>query len=513
VITDTSTISLYKQKNYSELIYILEGNSSLNSIDSQILADCYFKTGSVDRSYFLLKDNLERHLFDKSYFDNFIKVTTNTKEFYTTVSQLIGLLKKNYNLRKNIKDFHLLEIAKLYYINNKHHLSNKYYGKLLQLNTTVSKAFIHFHLGKNYYELNDKVNGEKYVRLAIKENQSIGEFHRYLSMNKKFKESNDQDIITMKSIFSKDDKSIHHVNLGFALAKAHEDVNNYQESARYLQAANSLMHSFVKYDHKQTLLEINNLKQIYLKNFLKADFHNFGYPRSNNIFIVGMPRSGTTLLEQIISSHPKVYNGGELTYFSKYFNKKFNQVSQNSLEGGLSHFHQLLLKEIGEGYASEIFKKTKKTCTDKMPFNFIYLGFIKQALPNSKIVHISRNRNDNCLSIYKNFFATQGIQFAYDELSINQYYDAYLDLMGFWRTYCKEFFLDITYEDLATDSENTIKTIIKFCELEWHDNCLQHHQNKSFVKTLSVAQAREKIYNSSVNHYKHFKDYLPNLFI
>ena len=75
-----------------------------------------------------------------------------------------------------------------------------------------------------------------------------------------------------------------------------------------------------------------------------------------------------------------------------------------------------------------------------MPFNFIYLGFIKHALPNSKIVHISRNRNDNCLSIYKNFFATQGIQFAYDELSINQYYDAYLDLMGFWRTHCKDFF-------------------------------------------------------------------------
>ena len=94
MITDIPTISLYKQKNYLELIYILEGNSSLNSIDCQILADCYFKTGSVDKSYSLLKDNLEKHLFDKSYFDNFIKVTTNTKNFYTFVSHLIGLLKK-----------------------------------------------------------------------------------------------------------------------------------------------------------------------------------------------------------------------------------------------------------------------------------------------------------------------------------------------------------------------------------------------------------------------------------
>jgi hypothetical protein len=173
VTEDTATISLYKQKNYLELIYILEGNPSLSSLDCQILADCYYKTGSPDKSYSVLEDNLKQHLLDKRYFDNFIKVTTDTKEFYRAVYQLVVLLKKNYSFRKNIKDFHLLEISKLYYINNKHHLSNKYYGKLLKLNTAASKAFIYFHLGKNYYELNDKFNGEKYVRLAIKENQSI----------------------------------------------------------------------------------------------------------------------------------------------------------------------------------------------------------------------------------------------------------------------------------------------------------------------------------------------------
>ena len=147
-----------------------------------------------------------------------------------------------------------------------------------------------------------------------------------------------------------------------------------------------------------------------------------------------------------------------------------------------------------------------------MPINCVYLGFIKQAMPNSIIVHIHRDRNDNILSIYKNFFATEGIQFAYDEKHLNDYYDSYEDLMCFWKQNCSDFFYDIKYENLIENFEIEVKNLIKNCQLDWDEACLSPEKNKSFVKTLSVSQAREKVYASSVKKYEMYKSFLPQLF-
>lgn len=183
------------------------------------------------------------------------------------------------------------------------------------------------------------------------------------------------------------------------------------------------MNKHYNYTHKTTLSQNENLKKLYIKNFKNYNFAKYGYKNAKHIFIVGMPRSGTTLLEKIISSHRDVFNGGELSFFSKHFNGKFNQIAENNMEVALKKFNQSYLEEIGQGYCDDILKKTNGIITDKMPFNFVYLGFMKQAMPNSIIIHIHRDRNDNILSIYKNFFATEGIQFAYDEKHLNDYYD------------------------------------------------------------------------------------------
>lgn len=504
--------SLYTDKKFSEIIYILENHPNLDLDAVQFLSASYFSKGEYKKSFSILNNNLERFLLDNGYFNNFIRVTFKIKSFYESLASIVSVLFKQ-KLQNKLRDYHFLEIAKLYYVNNKHLLSNKYYKKILLDKKYKNIEYIYFHLGKNFYELNKKQEGEKYLREAIQTNNKIGEFYRYLSMNKKFISSDDKDILNMKNSLKNPLASdLDRVNFGFGLSKAYEDLKKYEESSKYLIFANNLMSSKYNYDHKITLLQNENLKKIYLSNFKEARFNEFGYKEKKHIFIVGMPRSGTTLLSQIISSHPEVFNGGELTIFSKYFNGKFNEVSNNDFNLATKHFHQKYLKEIGENYCKEVLKKTNQILVDKMPFNYLYLGFLKQALPASKIIHIKRDRNDNLLSIYKNFFATDGIKFAYDTKSLNQYYESYLDIMNFWKKYCPEFFYEVSYEELTNNFESEVKSLINYCDLTWNSKCLEPENNKSFVKTLSVSQAREKIYTSSVKKYESYKPYLKNLF-
>ena len=512
-MTDKIYISnLYKEKKYQAVIYSLSTLKEKDVDLIQFLSGSYYGIGNIEKSYEILIDNINLYVLNELYFKNLINLTNKTKNFYKT---LIVLLKNIHSqkLIKKITVFQKIEIGKLHYINNKQLLSNKHYQNILNIKNYKDNGFVHFHIGKNYYELSNKLLGEKYLRKAINLNSNIGEFYRFLSMNKKFTDLNDEDLKKMLFEFSNEkNREIDKINIGFGISKAYEDLNDYEQSSKYLRESNQLMNKHYNYAHKTTLSQNENLKKLYIKNFKNHNFTKYGYKNAKHIFIVGMPRSGTTLLEKIISSHKDVFNGGELSFFSKHFNGKFNQIAENNMEVALEKFDQSYLEEIGQGYSDDILKKTNGIITDKMPFNFIYLGFIKQAMPNSIIVHIQRDRNDNILSIYKNFFATEGIQFAYDEKHVNDYYDSYENLMNFWKQNCPGFFYDIKYESLIENFEIEVRNLIKNCQLDWDEACLSPEKNKSFVKTLSVSQAREKVYASSVKKYEMYKSFLPQLF-
>ena len=501
---------LYKNNNFSEILKILDYDLSDPDL-IQLKSQCYFALGDRKLSYRILTESFEKHFFHVNYFKNFINLTNRVKEFRKSLVFITKIIKKID--RKKLNDFYLIEISKLYYILNKHYLSNKYYKKILNLKNIKNKSFINFHLGKNLLELGQKNEGMHYIRKGIEENNTFGEFYRFLSMNKKFENELDPDLNKMlelydnKNLLEKDKASI-----GFALAKAYEDIKDYKKSAKFLSECNYLVNKRYNYNHDQTINQYENLKKIYLENFKQQNLSKYGFQNNKSIFIVGMPRSGSTLLDRIVSNHSQVISGGELSFFSKYFNGTFDEISKKDFNFGLKNFNQNLLKNIGKGYDNEVNLVTNKILTDKMPFNFVYTGFIKQALPNSKILHIKRDRNDNILSIYKNFFSTSGIQFAYQEEFLNLYYDAYLDLMTFWKEYCEDFYMDVSYEDLITKKEKTIKEVISFLELDWEESCLVPETNKNFIKTLSVAQARNKINNQSIESYKKFEPYLPNLF-
>ena len=258
-----------------------------------------------------------------------------------------------------------------------------------------------------------------------------------------------------------------------------------------------------KKKYYKRIVELFDQYKFEKKNIVKSN---------NNIFIVGLPRSGTTLLHQIISSHSNTYGAGELTilddfFVNKIFNKNFfkNIITSNTKK-----------KNYIKNISTEIFLKFKnlkndKIIIDKMPSNFLWIGLIKIFLPNAKIIHISRNIKDNCLSIYKNLFDKDSLGWTYDQNDIIQYVKIYKALMKFWKKKLPNFIYDLSYENLVNNQINESKKMLKFCNLKWENNCKNYFETKSTVKTASIIQVRKPIYKTSLNQSKEYLQYLDFL--
>lgn len=294
-------------------------------------------------------------------------------------------------------------------------------------------------------------------------------------------------------------------NLLFAIAKAEEDMNLIEKSSKNLIIANANRRKSLNFNIDE---EVNFFIQIKkrFKDPIIIKNYNENIGEKKMIFILGMPRSGTSLVEQIITSHSNVFGAGELPQLSRIVNsklmtdrdfseKKINNLYENSFfsnELRIEYFNYL-----------KRFNTTKNFITDKAPLNFRWIGIIKILFPDSIIIHCSRNPGDNCFSIFKNFFEG-GMDFGYDQNELVTYYNIYLDLMNFWNEKYPDSIFEAKYERIIDDTENQIKKIIKFCNLNWEENCLKFYENKSPIKTLSTAQARKPIYKSSKNTFKKF---------
>ena len=222
-----------------------------------------------------------------------------------------------------------------------------------------------------------------------------------------------------------------------------------------------------------------------------------------------MPRSGTTLVEQIISSHPSVYGADELSTISELTNSILKDLSGQAKNGiseksFLSMRHQYL-----ESLSN--FNINEEIITDKWPLNFQYIGFILSAFPEAKIIHLKRDARAICWSIYKHYFSGNGNGWAYNFDDLASFYGAYLDLMNFWHKLFPDKIYDISYEKLTINQKNETKNLLKYCDLDWSDSCLNFHTNKRAVKTASASQVRKKIYQGSSKEWSKYEEHIKPL--
>jgi tetratricopeptide (TPR) repeat protein len=345
-----------------------------------------------------------------------------------------------------------------------------------------------------------------YVK-AISIDPSYSEAHRNLSAIKKYTEKDAQVQQMEKLYLSSNLSNLDKINLSFALAKVNEDLKNYDEVFKYLNEGNKLRKEELNYSFKSSkklqdkLINISKLSPAILdlsisKNVIKK----------RPIFIVGMPRSGSTLVEQIISNHHEVYGAGELNNFKKIT----NPLLENILDGNSTSLSNNDLLIIRNNYISSLkhigFKEA--VFTDKMPLNFEYIGFIIKAFPEAKIIHLKRDARAVCWSIYKNYFSTKGNSWGYDMNDLVSFYSIYTETMKKWHKLFPGKIFDIGYEKLTTNQKMETEKLLKFCELDWDENCLNFHNNTRAVKTASHSQVRREMYQGSSEVWKQYKSYL-----
>ena len=279
-----------------------------------------------------------------------------------------------------------------------------------------------------------------------------------------------------------------------------------------MKKANDLTNSKFYYDKKSDDKFTEDLQKFF--NLITDDKENFYDKNSKRIvFILGLPRSGTSLAEQIISSHNQVYGAGELNYLENLIKKKFFLNDQLDLSLISKKRFKSLAYETGKEYLDliENFKTKKNIITDKAPQNFKWIGFISLIFPNIKIIHCSRNSKDNFLSLYKNFFP-EGLEWTYNEENLVNYFKNYKIMMRYWKKKFPNNIYNLVYEKLIDTPNDEIKKLIEFCDLDWDESCLKFYNTKRSIKTLSVAEARKPIYKSSLSSSSNFKDYLNTYF-
>ena len=370
------------------------------------------------------------------------------------------------------------------------------YQKVIELNPEFIEAFN--NIGAIQLILGNFENGLKYFKKTIEKDKFHSEsYYNYVSVKKITNE--DEIFLKLKNFIEKEKSpEAQNFNMYYALSKSYFDLDNDEFGFKYLELANNFKFNEIEYSFKKQSKNFKEIKEYFSDNIKNLETLNSF--KSTPIFILGMPRSGTSLIEQIVSNHSNVYGGGELEILPL--------VIENS-KWRKNYSHIDIIKIIRNEYLRKINNiSNKKFITDKLPENFKWIGFILNAIPESKILHLERNPMATCWSIYKSNFINPNMAFTFTQESIAEYYVLYKDLMNFWKKKYPDKFINIIYEEFVEDYENNTKEIFKKLELNWEDHLLDFHENKKPVETLSFQQVRKKIYKNSSDEWKKYKKYL-----
>ena len=463
----------------------------------------YKQTKQYDLAVQVLKKGLK--LFPKS-----ITIINNLGSVYRAMDQY-SEAEKYFNLAMSINanDTNvLINFANLKRDQNKISESIILYEKAYTINNNIETLLI--NLAGAYQIIGDFDKSKEMIKMIQEKFPNNTTADKMFSVIHEYKKNDAHQALMLKklenNLLPQQDKC----KLFYALSKSYEDQNDIKNSVKYFVKGNNETYNlFGDYQFKKEVNRFNKIKEIF-KDLRLPNISPNTKPRL--IFIVGMPRSGTTLTHQIISSHSNVFGAGELSILSNYFSEKIfnehflNKIFQNNL------LNEIFVNEISN-YLYKLFKENdnNKIILDKSPLNFEWIGFIKMLFPDAKVINCKRNLQDIALSIYKNTFDGSSLPWSYSQENIIKFISMYKDLMKFWEEKLPNFIFHCSYENLVNNPKDEIPKIIKFCNLDWEDDCLNFTKNKTAIKTVSIAQARKPIYKTSVNAANKFREYLDFL--
>ena len=339
--------------------------------------------------------------------------------------------------------------------------------------------------------------------LSLKPDYAVA--HRHLSSLVKYKPEDTQVTLVGEIIERNDLNEDDRCHLHYAYANMTVDLGDLDTAYDNYVAGGKLRQKLLSYDFKQDELKFDKIKNTAPK--LKEFAFNKPIEATNNtpIFILGMPRSGTTLAEQIISSHSQVHGAGELPFLSRF-------------GGSLSLGNQIINAEntlqMRNAYLNEL-EKVSNGCqfvTDKMPQNFQHIGLLLKVLPEAKVIHVKRDPAATCWSNFKHYFSSKELGYSYDLSDTVNYFKLYQDLMDFWDQQYSDQIYHLDYDKLTLDQEAETRKLIEHLELDWEDNCLSPQENKRSVRTASQQQVRQKVYTGSSQAWRKFEPYLNGVF-
>ena len=488
VMSDLNTKNFIKAEQFIRKVLILNNTDAYNYILGNTLKfqnkyeeaiEAYKKSISLNNNFSEAYNNLANvqkkiDSFDDALlnYKNAIRTNQNNLEAYYNLANLLKSLKKYDEANVN-------------------------YKKVISLNPKFTDAYN--NIGTIYSILGKFDDAKKYYIKSIEINKYFAEpYKNYVQLCKT--NENDQVFNNLKEIVNNENLDEEQKEVFFySISKAYFDIENNDLAFKYLNSANKLKLNKLNYSFNKEKKEFKKIKDFFSNKEL-LNSNSFKENKVTPIFILGMPRSGTSLIEQIISNHSKVHGGGELDTLPISV-KKSDWINSNDLEK--------ISKKIRNEYLDRISLMTKKKyITDKLPGNFKRIGFILNAFPDSKIIHLQRNPMAICWSNYKSNFNSIGMGFTLNQEHTAEYYLLYRDLMKFWSERYPKKVIDVNYETLVENFETEVEALFTKLNLNWENQLYDFHKNERPVETASLMQVRNKIYKKSSEQWKNYKKYL-----
>ena len=477
---------LKKEKNNIDALRLL-GLLAFKTKDYEIAERLFLKVLKLDPSFSLAWDNLAK----------LYRIQNKLLKSIPAFENLIKLDPSNFEA--------LVSLGTIYIKLSKYHEGIKLYEESLKIKPENPRVYL--SLGHALKTIGERKKSEAAYQNTIKYFPSSGEAYWSLA-NLKTYEFSDKEIANMELSLKRNMHQNELIQMHFALGKAYESNRQFDKSFKHYKDGNWQQRKQISYNAEDYKISIDEIINFFENNNnildLKAEAGS-----DEPIFILGLPRSGSTLIEQILASHSLIEGTQELPNIMAISRDIKLIDRKNGYPDNLLKLNQSSFDELGKKYIDETkwARSSKPFFIDKMPNNFFHIGLIKLILPKAKIIDARRNPMDACFSCFKQYFA-KGQHFTYDLDDIARYYKDYVRLMDYWNKLFPDEIFTIQYEQIIENPNDRISDLLEFCNVKFEDNCLNFHKSKRAVKTASSEQVRQPMYKTGINYWR---NYIKNL--